>query len=350
MSDRKVAVVTGGSGGIGNALCKRLISDSYRVYLWSRDPERGTRAADALNQLNLPGNAIYQSCDVRSEVSIDEAVLRLNQSEAHVNLLVNGAGILRRMPVAKTEPKSSSDQINTMLLGTILVTSAMVPLLSSAGNGNVINISSIAGRQSYAGLAVYGAAKAGIIHFTRTSARELMGQGIRVNCICPGIVDTPLQSSAELLWLKSVSPRNRIQKPAEIAEFIVEMLRFPSLTGAVIDLDDGVGLFSGNAAQAGNVESVGHAESSIADEKPLESTTQDATTQTLSAVFSRVFGINANQIHGNSGPDDIVRWDSVGHLRLISDLEATFGHQFSIDEVMQMTNFSAILRILKKIN
>ncbi len=346
MSDRNVAVVTGGSGGIGNALCKCLISESYRVYIWSRDPERGTRVVDALNQLNLPGKAIYQNCDVRSEASIGEAVRGLSQKEDQVNLLVNGAGILRRIPVEKTDSKTASDQINTMLLGTMLATSAMVPLLSAAGNGNVINISSVAGRHSYPGLAVYGAVKAGIIHFTRTSARELLARGIRVNCICPGIVDTPLQSAAELLWLKSVSPRNRIQKPEEIAEFIFQILRFPSMTGSVIDLDDGVGLFSGAAVQTGKTESPPPA--SIPDEKISEPIAQDETTQTLSVVFSRVFGINSNQIHAHSGPDDIIRWDSVGHLRLISDLEGTFGRQFSIDEVMQMTDFSAILRILKK--
>lgn len=239
-------MVTGGSSGIGLAIAKRFCELGYRVWLWGRDATAGEAAAAAIGTSSSGGTATFCACDVRSARSITDAVARFKTDHDRLDVLVNCAGIRRTIPVSTLDESGTADQINTILTGSILVTAALHDLLVKS-EGLIVNIGSVAGRESFAKHAAYGAAKAGLIHFTRTAAKELFASRVRVICVCPGVVQTRMIPALEASFLRKALPRRRLQTVDEVAALVAELTApaFASSTGNVIDLDDGVLLFPG---------------------------------------------------------------------------------------------------------
>lgn len=245
-TEKKTAIITGGSSGIGLAIAEEFARRDFEVHLWARRSELGERAIASLRKLDKrPPH--FQSCDVTSAASIEAAVREFDRHAGHVDVLVNAAGILRRGMLGSLQETYVTEQINTLLTGAILVTNALATRLAKGKQGIVVNIGSIAGREPFSSLSAYGAAKAGLAHFTKVAAKELFGSGVRVICVCPGVVQTSLMDEIDFAIVKGTLPAQRLQPIEEVTSLIGHLVAgsYPSLTGAVIDLDDGVSLFPG---------------------------------------------------------------------------------------------------------
>jgi NAD(P)-dependent dehydrogenase (short-subunit alcohol dehydrogenase family) len=225
----KTAVVTGVSRGIGRAIATLLASEGAAVAGCSRQPSRGS----FLDDLD-PGQRIRHlvaDCDVRQREAIhgfrDLVLTRLGPP----HILVNNAGIVARMSV-ETMPESTWDDVLAAnLKGAFLMIQAFLPALRSRGHARIINIASIAGRQGTPLLSAYCAAKHGVVGLTRALAEELRTDGIVVNAVCPGSVDT------EMLAIGRPGAKPDMS-PADVAQTVLFLAADapPAMTGRCVDV------------------------------------------------------------------------------------------------------------------
>lgn len=240
------AIVSGAARGIGLAIARRLADGGARVAVADVDADG---AKDAAAQLG--NGSIAVACDVRSDADVDAAVAQAADAFGGVNLLVNNAGIEIAKPVMELTSDEFSRILDINVTGTFRFTKAVVPALAAAGGGAIVNLSSVAGTAGGPLLAAYCASKGAVIRFTESAAMELRGAGIRVNAVCPGLIQTemadrlvaPIESVApisfdELVGLK----QGRLGTPAEVAETVAFLAsddaRF--ITGAHYLVDGGL--------------------------------------------------------------------------------------------------------------
>ena len=216
-----LAVVTGGSRGIGLAVARGLAGAGWRVLLAGRDAEALAHAAAGIGAV-----AAWQACDVRDPDAV-AALFRRAAEQGPVSVVVNAAGLAHAPAEVEQLPVATwSDVVETNLTGTFLCCRAAVPLL--AAGATVVNVASVAaGREVFAGQAAYAAAKAGVLALTETLRAEVRGRGIRVLALVPGATDTPLWDE---LWPEA--PRERMMAAATVAEVLVAALRLPG--GAMV--------------------------------------------------------------------------------------------------------------------
>lgn len=186
--EARVAVVTGGASGIGRAITERFVAEGCRVVVADIDEDRGSRVAAA-----FPENVLFQQVDVRREDDIRRAVDTAVNSFGRLDCMVNNAGMPgRRAPISETLSAQSDDEMAVLFRSVLYGMKHAAPVLTSQQSGSIISISSVAGLRTGWGSHIYSAAKAAIVHLTKTVAMELGEQNVRVNCICPGGVATPL--------------------------------------------------------------------------------------------------------------------------------------------------------------
>lgn len=179
-SDRPVAVVTGASSGIGEATARRLAAEGFEVVLGARRRDRLTAIAEEIG-----GRAV--TVDVTDDAAVAELAASLDRCDILVN---NAGGALGLEPAAEPDLDKWRAMYESNVLGVARVTSALLPLLESSGDGRVVVVGSIASFESYPGGAGYTAAKHAVATFTRTLRLELLGRPIRVIQIDPGMVET----------------------------------------------------------------------------------------------------------------------------------------------------------------
>lgn len=186
----RVAVVTGGAGGMGREIVLRLAREGARVALIDRNAAgaRATAAAIAASG----GEALALEADVTQKAAVDEAIAAVLARWRAVHVLVNNAGWDKVMPFVETTEALWDRLLAINLKGPIVCTRAVLDAMVAQRYGRIVNIASDAGRVGSSGEAVYAAAKGGVIAFTKAMARELARWQITVNCICPGPSDTPL--------------------------------------------------------------------------------------------------------------------------------------------------------------
>ena len=175
----RLALVTGGAGGIGAAVCRRLAEEGARVAVTDVDLDAAHRVAAEL------GGQAY-----KLDVTQADDPARLAAELGEVDVLVNNAGWDRVMPFLDTDADFWQRNIGLNLLGPIAVTHAFARGMAERGRGRIVNVASDAGRTGSMGETVYAAAKGGVIAFTKSLARELARQGVNVNCVCPGPTET----------------------------------------------------------------------------------------------------------------------------------------------------------------
>ena len=240
----RAAIVTGAAGGIGRAIAERCAAEGAAVLIADVQRDAGEAAATAIRSAG--GQAEFAATDVTSEADVramvDAAVARFGR----LDILVNNAGIGRFVPFEQLEPGEWDRIFAVNLRAAYLACRAAVPHLKRSGHGAILNLSSQSGLQGQAMNEAYCASKAGVILFTRSLARELAPDGIRVNCVCPGGTDTPLLRSFSRSIKSADSaparpPLGRFARPEEIASTILFLASDDAsyVTGVALPVDGG---------------------------------------------------------------------------------------------------------------
>ena len=206
----KVALVTGGSSGIGLAIARMLRGEGYELTLASRRPERVKAAAEELG-------AVAVTADVSKEDDCERLVAEHRARFDRLDVLVNSAGIGIAGATERLSTKHWDLQLGINLRGLFLVTRASVPMLRES-RGIVVNLASIAGTTPAPGLAAYGASKAAVISLTHSLNAELQDAGVRCTALCPGFVATAMAE-----W--SGIPGDEMIQPEDCAEVVRMLLR-----------------------------------------------------------------------------------------------------------------------------
>ena len=219
----KVAIVTGGARGIGRAIALRYAREGAAVVIADRKAPEATATVDEVEALGA--RALFVHTDVSDNDSIESMVQETLRRYAQIDILVNNAGVaLMREITAATEDEW--DRLNGVnLKGLWLCTKAVVPTMIANRSGKIINMASMSGLIGYQWESIYASTKGGVISMTRELAVELCPFGINVNCICPGIVDTPiyvdidfpLDDPENLESTLRAIPIGRIGKPDDVA-------------------------------------------------------------------------------------------------------------------------------------
>lgn len=239
--DRPVALVTGSTSGIGEAVARRLAADGMRVVVHSRS---STAAGEAL-AAELGG--AYVRADLAVEEESRELVEAALGRYGRLDVLVNNAGISRPIPHADLAAATPDDwrrllEVN-LIAPWVLCTAALPALRTSPGGGSIVNITSHAGVRPKGSSVPYAASKAALNHVTRLLAAAL-APDVRVNAVAPGLVDTPMTkdwTQAHELW-RERAPMRRPARPADVADLVASVLANSYLTGEVVLLDGGLNL------------------------------------------------------------------------------------------------------------
>ncbi|MEO7539694.1 MAG: SDR family oxidoreductase [Pyrinomonadaceae bacterium] len=212
----KVAVVTGGTKGIGFAIAEGLSKGGASIYICGRD---GIELAAAADKLSRSGKVAAGICDVRSEDHVREMLAAAEKAFGGIDILVNNAGM---GIMGKTVEEMTGDEfrqtLETNLFGVFYACHHVIPTMKDRGGGYIINISSLAGQNAHPRMAAYNASKFGLNGFSEALMQEVRHDNIKVSCICPGSVntnfggDTPSESKAWQL------------QPADVAQVVIDLL------------------------------------------------------------------------------------------------------------------------------
>ena len=225
----KVAIVTGGSRGIGLAIARLLAEDGASVVVSGRDAARLDAAVKELEALGAPALAVPADATQRDDV--DRLIVATRERFGRIDVVVNNAGITRDQLLVRMKDDDWDQVLDTNLRGVFLMTRAASKVMMRRKSGRIISIASAAGAMGNAGQVNYSAAKAGVVGLTKAAARELAHWNILVNAVAPGLIETDmtanLPAEARTALLAQV-PLGRSGSPAEVAEVV----RFLSGDGA----------------------------------------------------------------------------------------------------------------------
>jgi len=239
----RVAVVTGGSRGIGRAVATSLAEDGASVVVSGRDAVRLEAEAKELEALGVPVLAVPGDVALREDV--DRLVERARERFGRIDILVNNAGITRDGLLVRMKDEDWDQVLNVNLRGAFLMTRAVAKVMMRQKGGRIINIASTAGTMGNIGQANYSAAKAGLIGLTKAAARELAHWGILVNAVAPGLIDTDMTAAlspeAREALLAQI-PLKRIGVAREVAEVVRFLVGDGAsyVTGQVIHVNGGL--------------------------------------------------------------------------------------------------------------
>ena len=195
--DGKVALITGGARGIGRAICEAYAREGAKVVVADM-LEKDARETAA----ELGGETLAVTMDVTDQASITSGVARVEEAFGRIDILVNNAGIFNMCALEEITQEDYRLQYDVNVGGTIFVSQAVIPGMKARGGGSIINLASQAGRRGEAYVAIYCSTKAAVISITQSMALELANDGIRVNGIAPGVVDTPMWDHVDSLFAK----------------------------------------------------------------------------------------------------------------------------------------------------
>ncbi|CEJ44182.1 3-ketoacyl-(Acyl-carrier-protein) reductase (EC 1 .1.1.100) (3-oxoacyl-[acyl-carrier protein] reductase) [Umezakia ovalisporum] len=239
----KVAIITGASRGIGRAIALDLASQGANIVV---NYASSSGAADTVvAEISAAGGqAIALQADVSKAEQVDTLIKAVMEKFQHIDIFVNNAGITRDTLLLRMKIEDWQAVIDTNLTGVFLCTRAVSKIMLKQRSGRIINIASVAGQMGNPGQANYSAAKAGVIGFTKTVAKELASRGITVNAVAPGFITTDMTSNLNNTEdiLKFI-PLGRYGQPEEVAGMVRFLAADPAaayITGQVFNVDGGM--------------------------------------------------------------------------------------------------------------
>jgi meso-butanediol dehydrogenase/(S,S)-butanediol dehydrogenase/diacetyl reductase len=245
----KVALVTGGGSGIGRAVCVRLAEEGADVVVTSRNPEH-VEAVAADVELAAGARPLAFALDVADRESVDAGVARVVEQYGRLDVLSNNAGIElpHGPPVVETTDEEWERLMRVNVTGYFWACRAAVPQMNAGAS--IVNMASINSFIAWPNDTPYTTSKGALLQFTRALALETASQGIRVNCVCPGIIDTPLTDSFLELAddpdelrreYEAASPFNRMGTAREVADCVLFLASDEAsfVTGAALVVDGG---------------------------------------------------------------------------------------------------------------
>lgn len=240
----KIALVTGGASGIGRASAELFAASGATVVIADRDAERGVALAARLCEANK--DAHFKPVDVSNEHSVGELFAAIEEQFGRLDVALNNAGVEAEIqPIERLGSASWKRTIETNLSSVFYCLRAEIELMGKTDGGNIVNTSSVLGLMGSYSHADYVASKHGVVGLTKAAALDHARDGIRVNAVCPGLVDTPFSgemSDAIRERLLTAAPVGRMADPAEIARAVMWLCSEDSsyVTGHALAVDGGV--------------------------------------------------------------------------------------------------------------
>ena len=240
----KVALVTGASRGIGKAIALHLGELGAEVVVNYSSSEN--QANEVVELIKNIGRKSYKiKFDVSNEDEVNNSIETIIKESGSIDILVNNAGITRDSLLMRMKSSQWDDVLNTNLKGVFLCTKYVSKFMLKKRRGKIINITSIVGLIGNPGQANYSAAKAGVIGFTKTCAKEFASRGVNVNAIAPGFIETEMTESLNTDEILKLIPLNKIGQTDQIAElsgFLASSSASDYITGQTISIDGGMNI------------------------------------------------------------------------------------------------------------
>ena len=241
MTDKKVALVTGGSRGIGKACALELAAAGCDVVInYAGNVDAANQTVEELKALGANAEAV--KFDVSNQAEVDEAIAAIIEKYGRIDVLVNNAGITRDDLFIRMDEVKWNAVINTNLNSAFYVSKPVVKLMMKQRSGSIINTTSVVGLYGNPGQANYSAAKAGLVGFTKSLAKELGSRGIRVNAVAPGFIATDMTKDLGNTdeYMKLI-PLKRMGEAVDIAKAVKFLaLDADYVTGQVLQVDGGL--------------------------------------------------------------------------------------------------------------
>lgn len=242
--ERKIAIVTGGTGGIGTAICQRLATDFQVVACYFKDGRHDEAKQWQQEQQNLGYDIDIVYGDIAQFADCEKLTALVKERYGQIDVLVNNAGVTQDCSLRKMSIQQWQQVIDANLTSVFNMTRNVLPVMLDKGYGRIVSISSINGRKGQFGQCNYASSKAALFGFSKSLALEVANKGITVNTISPGYIETPMLSSLKEEVLNSIIaniPVGRLGYPKEVADAVSFLTSEDSgfITGANLDVNGG---------------------------------------------------------------------------------------------------------------
>lgn len=245
MSDNKVALITGGSRGIGEKIAEKFATEGYNLVINYVSNIENVEELEARIKGNANIEILFVRADVTSFESCENMINKAIEKFGHIDVVVNNAGITKDGLLMRMKEEDFDKVINVNLKGTYNVTKNAIPHMMKQKYGRIVNISSVVGVSGNAGQANYAASKAGIIGFTKSVAKELASRNILANCVAPGFIKTDMTDVLSDSVKESINAQIPLKKMGT-AEEVAKAVYFLGneentyITGQVLNVDGGM--------------------------------------------------------------------------------------------------------------
>ena len=242
--DGKIALVTGGTSGMGRAFSMLFAAEGATVIVVGRNTENGVNIVSEIKKAG--GKAVFEYCDVTDSESIKDLAYRVTKNYKNLDILVNNAGILITSPLEEINEDEWLTVFDTNVHAMMRVTQAFIKMLEMS-KGTILNNTSIDGLQSLVrGRANYAycASKSAAIKFSQQLALNYTPKGVRVNCLCPGVTETPFFTNRDFTRFNDAIPMGRVGQPEEIAKAALFLVSEDAsyISGAILTVDGAASL------------------------------------------------------------------------------------------------------------